>query len=162
LISIVIDNYIRGWTGTLPLTILKALGQPWKDPGRPKGPADIPFLGAFFYRMPIGGQRVDDFYNAYDEIVEAKADRRLMLERQDYAQFGASADTIALANAKVGAARTAISNQRALLKAIENSTLTSDEKIKHSDAIAAGMVATAKGGLQALQALDEGLRRQGK
>lgn len=160
---LVLDNYVRGWTGTLPFAILKGLGVPFKDPGRPTKIADVPFLGSFFYRMPIGGQVVDDFYNAYDAVVTAKADRRLMMERQDFTELGLNADTVARANAKLGNVRDALSKQRALVKVIQDHpTMTDEEKIKQTDKLGRAMVITSRAGLIALEGFEAGLAKAGK
>lgn len=148
---IVIDNYIREWGGTMPMAILKIFETPIKDPGRPKTLADMPFLGSFFVRNPVGGQRVDDFYEKYNNVVAAKEDLRLAIERNDITEIKDA--TKAEAVIKMSTITTALSNMRKAVSAINQSDMTDEEKIKRTDQLGVGMVETAKAGSLVLDTL---------
>jgi hypothetical protein len=78
---IVIDNYIRQWTGGLGAHALNILDKGLRATGiapdkvQPEATAaDMPLLKAFAARFPAGSaQSVQDFYNTYDERKSAKA-----------------------------------------------------------------------------------------
>lgn len=149
---IVVDNYIRQWTGTLPMTIAKVLERPFVTSERPRQWADVPFLGSFFARNVPGGQSVDDFYDRLDEVTAAKADLRLAIDRRDVGQIENAADVKAVL--KLTNVTTALKAQRDAVKFINQSEMTDDEKMKQTDAIGSGMVATAKAGLAVLDEIE--------
>lgn len=65
---IIIDNYIRGWTGTMGVGATKALDPLLRPSGAPKPPAstwaDMPVIGAFISRYPsMSAQPIQDVFS---------------------------------------------------------------------------------------------------
>jgi hypothetical protein len=75
---IVIDNYIRQWTGGLGSYVVGIMDQMLKPKDAPPGPtwtaADTPLLKAFAARFPgANAQSIQDFYDTYADRKTAKA-----------------------------------------------------------------------------------------
>jgi len=152
---IIMENYIRQWGGTLPMALLKVLEKPWHDPIRPGEWADIPIVGNFFARHPIGGQKVSDFYTKYDAVKEARANLRLAIERGDETEIEFSARD-ERAFLRLEGVTEALSNMRAYVRALalDDTPMTDEEKIKRVDEMSYGMVATAKAGLEIINSIN--------
>lgn len=144
---IVIQNYAREWLGTLPMTILRTMEMPYKEPGKPEELADLPFVGSFIARNPgMGAQPIIDFYNASDKIEAAHQDFKLAMERQDFSEIKETAKLQAFIN--LSNIKTALRHQSAVVNAIDTSkTMTRAEKLKYTDSLYGGMVQEAKAGL---------------
>lgn len=159
---IVIENYVRQWTGAAPLKALQYLESKITEDTRPWEPADNPLVGWFFVRNPVGGQKVNDFYEAYKEFETAQKDlrlakRRLNLDEVREVDLGKAAF-------KMNGLKTTIGKQRALIKSIYDTktveegsegapglSMTLAEKRKFIDAAAQQMVTAATLGLQQMR-----------
>jgi hypothetical protein len=90
---IVIDNYIRQYTGGLGSYVVNAMDAILKPKDAPAGPAwsaaDVPGLKAFATRFPsAGAQSIQDFYDTYAERKQTKASIDA-LQKRDPAAAGA-------------------------------------------------------------------------
>src|SRR5204863_8151537 len=78
---IVIDNYIRGWTGTLGTYAVQIADAALRKAGVLPDPiqpartlADIPAIRAFVVRYPsASAQSIQDFYDRYDKSAKLSA-----------------------------------------------------------------------------------------
>jgi len=148
----VIDNYMKGWLGTLPNVALHAIEQPFKPPGGPKELADIPFVGSFFVRHPGASASLDDFYAEYDKAQAAHTDWKLALKNQDPALMAQTANPMALV--KLGQYTQSMTRQEAMIAAVNRSDMTDTEKLKATDGLTEGLIATAKAGTQFLKSIE--------
>ena len=76
---IVMDNYVKGLTGSLGQGALEMLGREIEpeNVGRPWQISDNPIYGAFFFRKPgMSAKPIQDFYTSYRELAEAKASKQ--------------------------------------------------------------------------------------
>lgn len=152
---ITLDNYIRDWGGTVPMTFLRVIEDKTgaHNPGKPWETADLPFLGGLFARKPQGGVQVDDFYAKLKEITASKADLRLAIDRQNPLEIEEASSVEAFL--KISPITLALTNMRNMIKVIELSDMTDAEKIKFTDQIGVGMVEVAKAGSLILDSLTQ-------
>ncbi len=161
---IVIENYVRQWTGSVPLKALQYLESKITEDTRPWEPADNPLVGWFFVRNPVGGQKVNDFYEAYKEFETAQKDLRLAKRRMNLDEVREV--DLAKAAFKLNGLKTAIGKQRAMIKTIYDTktveegeegqrglgiAMTLAEKRKFIDAMSQQMVTAATMGLQQMR-----------
>ncbi|TXH46962.1 MAG: hypothetical protein E6Q97_28150 [Desulfurellales bacterium] len=161
---IVIENYVRQWTGSVPLKALQYLESKITEDTRPWEPADNPLVGWFFVRNPVGGQKVNDFYEAYKEFETAQKDLRLAKRRLNLDEVREV--DLAKAAFKMNGLKTAIGKQRAMIKTIYDTktveegeegqrgpgtAMTLAEKRKFIDAMSQQMVTAATMGLQQMR-----------
>lgn len=157
---IVIDNYVRQWTGGLGTAVLRSLDWTWRKAdivpeGAPKEWADNPFIGSFFARHPgTSAQPIDDFYTKLAEVKRAHKDFSLAVERNDLKDIDFTSKNV-MAFVKLTQMTNAMAQQRAVIAAINaNEDMTQDEKRQQISDIASGMIQVAKGGLQVLDSID--------
>lgn len=148
---IVIENYAREWSGTLPMTILGMLEAPFRPPSRPWQIADTPFAGSFFVRQTPGdAQSIQDFYEQLNRVEAANTDLRLALKQGNFDALAPGERQ--LAALKLSHLETALRAQSAVVTAInQNKDMTADEKRKYTDSIAANMLLLAKEGLAVIK-----------
>lgn len=152
---IVLENYVKGWLGPLPLTILGILEAPFKPMERPWEPSDIPWVSSFLVRNPGAGQALEDFYTELDSFTKAHADLKAAMESQDPVLMLRMSGNVK-AFTSLYSTRKAISTMSALVNAIgRDKTLTNDEKLKNIDGLYDAMYAAAKAGLLVMRALPE-------
>jgi hypothetical protein len=156
---IIVQNYVSSWTGTLPMTLLRALEQPYKPPARPQDIVDLPFVGAFFARQPqTTASSIQDFYDDYDKVQEGASDLRVALKHgnQREIQLALTEDA-----ALKGLSRFADSlrNMSAVVTAIDASNMTDDEKRKRTDQIASAMIQVSQAGSQTIKQFHEARAR---
>lgn len=156
---IVIDNYVRQWTGGLGSAVLKLLDASGRvmellPDGAPKEWADNPFIGSFFARTPnMSAQPIADFYDKLDEVKRANKDLALAISRNDVADIDFTSKK-AQAFLKVTQITDALNQQRQAIAAIAaNKDMTQDEKRQYIGDLASGMIQVAKGGKAVLDAV---------
>src|SRR5262249_53663990 len=72
---IVVDNYVRQWTGGIGGAVLRALDATIGEKDRLPDMANNPFIGSFFVRHPgTSAQPITDFYDAMDGITAKHKD----------------------------------------------------------------------------------------
>lgn len=170
---IVIENYIRQWGGTMPLKALQYLESKLVEDTRPWSPADNPLVGWFFVRNPVGGQKVNDFYEGLKKFEQARKDLQLAKRRRNLDEM--QQVNLAIAAFRLEGLKRAIGKQRAEIKAIyetktveEGQTtergpglaMTLDEKRKFIDGLSQQMVTSATMGLQQMREFDKILTDQ--
>jgi hypothetical protein len=152
---IIIDNYVREWTGALGGQVLKALDVPLgKEPTRPGfDVADLPFISGFVLRRPgMSSQVVTDFYDEAAKYEAMHADKVLEVKQgnieqaeKDYVNGGNKVVTI-------GRIKHALAVQRLALKAImKNDDMTVNDKRQLSERIYNDAIAISKFGSQILK-----------
>jgi hypothetical protein len=131
-----VDNWVKDWTGTLPLTILKALEARFvPGPVKSTDAANNPFLGSFYVRNFGAGKAIDDFYDAYDSYMTAQDDKRTAIKRDNPFEIAQTQDAQKIA--KIGSYYKAINGMFAVIRGIEDDkVMTGDEKRKAIDQVA--------------------------
>ena len=150
----VIDNYINGWLGSMPMAALRALSQPWAPPQPPTTLMQQfanPFIGSFFSRNPgEGSQPLIDFYQKAGDYEAAQADMRLAKERGNLDEMRMAISQQHFM--QVNQLREALHGQSAVLQGIyRNEGMTLEEKQKYTDSILSQQIDLAKLGLQLIQ-----------
>jgi hypothetical protein len=152
---IIIDNYIRGWGGTMAqygnLSIsagLKALGAVPQGPEAPeKTLADIPILRRFVQRWPHGGaQPIKDFYEKNALLEKAHATRSKVLKE------GGRDDDAPPVVQRVRNYATRMSQLQSLIRQLNiDKKLSAKEKRQKIDAAYLDLLNTAQLGLKAIK-----------
>ncbi len=151
---IIIDNYIREWTGALGGQVLKALDVPLgKEPTRPGFDiADLPFVSGFVLRNPgMSSQVVTNFYDEAAKFEALHTDKVLEVKQGNIEQ--AEKDYVNGGNKVVTTERIkhALAVQRLALKAImKNDAMTVDDKRQLSERIYNDAIAISKFGSRIL------------
>ena len=163
---VVMENYIRGWTGTLgPMALnlseralIKAGVIP--DPVRPEDTlADVPFVKAFVVRYPsMDAKPITEFYDRYKKFekfentirAQARAGNADAIEREIgldfYTQFGTSPKGI----------REMLSQQARIVRNIyRDPAMTREEKRQAVDQTYYLMINTARFGVEMMDQLKE-------
>lgn len=154
---IMIEDFVRNWSGTLGMDALKALNVPFHTTGRPWELTDIPFIQSFLIRNPgMSAEPIHEFYQARDQFKQAVADRSLALRR---ARMGAGGQEVedyasasAIPTASIDRMAAAIRMQQAVLEAVNNDPkMTTAEKRQYADTLYSNMILVAKAGLQVME-----------
>lgn len=152
---IIIDNYVREWTGPMGQQMLRIVDaimfpkttKPWEF-------ADVPVVGSFAVRNPgLSAQPIQDFYDELADVRRNNRDLALALERQNFEEIDwTSANTLAFV--KLNSTAQALSNQRSVIDSINSSTdMTVDDKRQLIETIYTQMIAESRVGLDVVQAL---------
>jgi hypothetical protein len=156
---IVLDNYVREWTGAMGSGLLRVLEAPYAPDTRPTESwfTDNPFIGSLFVQTPgTSAQPIMDFYDALDKVRTAHKDLKLAIERQDESLSNFNAEQVQ-AFLKLTAFENALRAQRSAINAITtDDKMTIDEKRQDIHTIYSGMIQVAKGGLVLTDAVDKG------
>lgn len=151
---LVIENFVTGWTGTVPLKVLKMLEAPFDPIQHASEAADLPFLGSFFVRHSDAGQVLDDFYDEYGKAAMARSDLLLAIKRGNVGEIALASKAAAFI--KVYKAREAVSNLTAVIRGVDgNPDMTADEKRLQTDQLASALYEVAKTGLLTLRAIGD-------
>jgi hypothetical protein len=151
---IIVDNYVRQWTGGMGATLMRILGAPFKDDGRPTELADSPLIGSFLVRNPgVSAQPIEDFYDEADKVEAKGAALKLAIQRQnDSLERFSESDVQSFL--KMDQYRQALSQQRSAVDAIEtDKKMSPAEKRQYTDTIYSGMIQTAKAGLEVMRSV---------
>lgn len=148
---IVLDNYVRQWTGTLGSTLLKILDVPIKT-DQPYEWADNPFVGSFLLRHS-GGEMIDRFYEKAKEVTRARRDLALAKGRDDDAMLDYTSDQDE-AYLRLDGIKQSLAVQRSVIDGIRNDKdMTVDDKRQLIDELTRGMIATARDGIEAADSI---------
>jgi hypothetical protein len=144
---IVVDNYVRGWAGTLGIDVMKALGAPFAVHNKPWEMSDLPFVQSFFVRNPqTGSQPIETFYDDMKTLEEAHANEFLALKRGDPSIMVQDAGKARLYSTLIGM-RATLGIQRTAIQAInDDAKMTVDEKRQNTDRIVGEMIGLAQAG----------------
>ena len=92
---VVVENYVRGWTGTLGMYILQGLDKSLTTTGvvkdlKPESTmADWPFIKAFVTRYPSAGtQSIHDFRDNFDQTTKVWNTFKIMIKRGQGDEIG--------------------------------------------------------------------------
>jgi hypothetical protein len=157
---IAIDNYVRGWGGTLGFTALKMLNMPFKDPGPPMDVADIPFVQSFVVRHPgAQAQSIEDFYDEEKKFTTAHADyeaaKKKLADGQEQEFNETSQDMRSFI--KVAEFNKALKVQQLVLQGVyQDQKMSTDEKRQRIEQTYTDMIETAKSGLELMRGVDSG------
>jgi hypothetical protein len=152
---IVVENYVRQWTGGLGYQALQLADKILKEAGvlvpATEGPAktlsDIPFVRAFVVRYPSSGtQHLTDFYDNMEKIGKVQGSVKVAMERGDARRMAEiMGQDPALAVAQLGAFRRAISEHVTMVRMIHASPdLSPEEKRDLIDNLYASITDMAK------------------
>lgn len=154
---IILDNYVRDWTGSLGLAAMRAVGAPFVASSKPWEMADIPFVGSFLVRHPdTSVQPIEDFFDMKAEAQKAVADKGIALKHLRE-QNPAAADELQRAledrQMKVDGIAHTLQQQHSLIRALNaDEKMTTDEKRQFTDQIVENMINLSNGGIQMLKA----------
>lgn len=166
---ILLENYIRGWSGNLGMYALSAADSALRkqgilpDPPQPASTlADIPFVKAFVVRYPsASAQSIQDFYDAYGraqayfQTYQAQARDGNLAAMQHIVMMGGPQAFLRLD----GIAK-ALGQQQKLVRDIyKNPEIAADEKRQLIDQLYFGMIQTAHAGNQAIAQASASLAR---
>lgn len=148
---IVLQQYVRDWSGTLGMQVLRILDAPQKPTYEI---ADNPFVGSFFTRYGSGTQPIDDFYDEAKKFFAAHRDlAKAMREGNEEAIDFTSEDTRAFIS--VNQFTEALANMRSAIAAVTNDKdMTVDEKRQFIDSTMLDMNATARAGHELLRGVE--------
>lgn len=152
------DNYVRGWTGSLGMGVLKTLDVPFHATKRPWEVADIPFVGSFTVRTPgMSAQPVQDFFDAMGKLETKHQDFALAMKHAEGGQVNNDVELTAQAGQyaqAVSPIKDAIMVMSSAIQAINaNPDMTDAEKRQSIDALYPQLVQTAKAGLDVIDQL---------
>lgn len=155
---ITLENFVRGWTGTVGMAALKALNTPFSHSGAPWEVSDIPFVQSFVVRNPgMGAQPIQDYYDEAKKFETAHADLSLAMNRL---KQGADTSELQQTSSDVRAMvqttniTKAIQMQQSVIQGInDNKEMTAGEKRQATDRAYSDMITTAKFGLQVLRGI---------
>lgn len=152
---IVVDNYVREWSGAMGSAALKIVSGFMRDSGKPSELADNPFIGSFLIRHgDSSAQPINDFYDAMDSVTAKHRDLALALQQQDESLIQFDTGQVQ-AFLKLTQFREALTAQRGVIDAITaDKEMSKDEKRQYIDNIYSGMIQTAKAGLSVVDAVN--------
>jgi hypothetical protein len=150
---IVVDNFVRQWTGTLGYQAMKAVGATMKT-SAPWQIGDIPFVGSFFVRNPtMSAYSIQNFYEGMERLEAAQANVRLALKKDEMDVFQQDAGKARIYQ-RLSLMKQAINMQRSVLDAINtNEKMTREEKQQNTDRIVGDMIMVASTGDKLIQGL---------
>lgn len=153
---IVLENYVRGWAGSVGTEVLRLLDAPLKETKMPWQVADIPVVQAFVVREPtMQSAPIQDFYTEMRKLQESQTDLRLAIERQDLTELERSGKDLR-SFVRLNKIREALSTQYSAITALaDNDKMTMDEKRQFIESTYAGMIETAKAGLAVLDEIEK-------
>ncbi len=150
---IVVDNFVRQWTGTLGYQAMKAVGATMKT-GAPWQITDIPFVGSFFVRNPsMSAQPIQDFYDGMSKLEARYENTKLALKKNELGVYEQDAAQGRLYQ-RLSTMKQALNLQRSVLDAInDNEEMTREEKQQATDRIVSDMIMVSRTGDKIIQGM---------
>lgn len=166
----VIENYIRSWSGTMGQYAVRLADQALiktgavPDPVKPTATlADIPVIKAFAIRYPsASAQSIQDFYDRYSKAKKLTDTIQHLAKNGDLqsAQKLMDAQESVAAFLKLDGMKSAMAAQTQYIRLIyKNPEMTPDEKRQQIDAVYSQMIETTKFGNQILEKLEKDLEK---
>lgn len=163
---VVVENYVRAWTGNLGAYALQAADVALAksgvtpDPVKPKDTlADIPFVKAFVVRFPSSGaQPIQDFYNEYAKHEQYSNTITHLRKTGQYDELQKLIeDPVTQDNlVKLAGINEALKNQAQFARRIyKNPDFTADEQRQMLDGVYYGMIETAKAGNDLMREIEQ-------
>lgn len=163
---VVIDNYIRGWTGTLGTYAMQLADLGLRKTGvlpDPLKPAmkleDMPVIRAFMVRYPsAGAQSIQDFYDNYTESQKVVSTVKLLAQRGDIEAMTREMNMDQSKLVKLDGIKAALSNAQKVIQMIDqNQKINPDEKRQLIDTIYMQMIAMSHAGNDETQQIKNAL-----
>ena len=165
----VIDNYIRGWTGTLggyavqiaDFALRKTGVLP--DPVKPTMKLeDMPAIKALMVRYPsAGAQSIQDFYESYNESQKVITTVKMLAQRGDIEAMTREMNIDQSKLVKLDNIKSGLANAQKVIQMIDqNQKFDPDEKRQLIDTIYLQMIAMARAGNDATQQIKKALGHQ--
>jgi hypothetical protein len=145
---IILENYVRAWSGSLGTDVLKALNAPFSQNEAPWQIADVPFVASFVVRHPtMQATTIQNFFDDYNRVKEQNKNAFLAIQRGNEQEINEVVEN-PLAFIQLTQTSAALHAQAGAVQAInQDKDMTSDEKRQTIDSIYEGIIATARGGL---------------
>lgn len=143
---VVIDNYVRGWTGSIGQGISRVLDIPLGDhDNAPWTVSDIPFVQGFVVRQPgMGAQPIQDFYANLAQARAATRDLHLAQERESDQQMDEAGNN-PLAGSHLDRVATALSHMSQAIRGINaDDHMSVDEKRQFIEQTYSDMIVIAR------------------
>jgi len=157
---LVIDNYIRGWTGTMGNYIVDLADLALRKTGVLPDPvepapqlADMPIIRAFMIRYPsASAQSIQDFYERYNEATTVYSTVSYLARQGDVESAMREAQIDPAMMVRMQGIHQALSNAHRFIQAVnKNQQINADEKRQLIDATYMQMILMAReGNAQAL------------
>lgn len=164
---IVIDNYIRGWSGTLGTYAVQLADVALRktgvlpDPIRPAGTlADIPGVKAFVIRYPSAqAQPIQDFYDNYAKSEKVITTIKHLASMGDAQAALREAQLDPGALVKLDGIHKGLANAQSMIQMVDkNQSIKPDEKRQLIDAAYMQMIQMATAGNAAVQVIERSLK----
>lgn len=172
-----LDQYVKGWTGTLGANVLKALdipvtkvqeamNSPFVVGKKPGELADLPFVGSFLVRSPgMSAQPLRTFYDEMGKLEAKSNDFALAMKRAESGQIG-EIDVTAPAGQYASAVeplKEAIGVQVAAIQAINsNKDMSAAEKRQATDQLMTGLIETSREGVRVIDEINASAKQAAK
>lgn len=159
---IVIDNYVRQWTGTTGFAIMKAVSAPFKTGGKPWEFSDVPGVQGFVARHPdMNAQPIQDFYNDKKEMDTLMHNQQLAKKRMkqggDTEEFENAMGQSFFRSERAAQALNTMHNS--ILTLQNDPTMKDFERRQFIEQIYSQMIEVSRGSSQAIQAFKEGMKQ---
>jgi hypothetical protein len=160
----VIDNYIRGWTGSLGAYTVAALDKGLRsagvlpDPPQPASTlADIPVVKAFVVRYPAAtAQSIQDFYERHGERKKVYDTFQYLVANGDPDAAIKEAELAPEAFARMDGMRETLGVLNSAIRMVwRNPDMSPSDKRQLIDSMYGQMIEVARAGNQAMQEVDE-------
>lgn len=161
---IVIDNYVRGWTGSMGAYVTQALDAGLRKAGVLPDPptpiatlADIPVVKAFMVRYPSGtAQSIQDFYDDYGKRKTVYTTFQYLVKNGDPDAAMKEANLDPGAFARLDGVHSSIGQSNADIRMVyKNPDIKPDEKRQLIDSMYGQMTEMARAGNEAMAAVDK-------
>lgn len=168
----VLENYVRGWSGSLGMYALQAADVALAktgigpDPVKPKDTlADIPFVKAFVIRYPsTGAQPIQDFYNEYAQHEKVSNTISHLAKTGDFTSLEKELSDPQVQDmlVKLSGIHDSLRTQAQFARRIyKNQEFSSSDQRQMLDGIYFGMIETAKMGNELMRTLKEAQKQSG-
>lgn len=153
---ITLENFVRGWAGSVGVDALRILDAPFKQSTMPWNLSDLPIIRGFVVRHPtMNAAPIKDFFDEVKELEQASGDLEAAIRRNNDGEIDLATETMD-AFIDLQAIREAIYNQYSTIVALnEDTEMTMDEKRQFIESAYSDMIATARLGLQTVDSLKE-------
>lgn len=157
---IVIENYVKNWTGTAGMTALRLMNAPFNQSGRPWEVSDIPFVSGFVTRNPhMNAQPIQDFFEENHKLEVSLADLALARKHARLGVPGAEAELNTAIEQKMQPLRgiaEALRLKRDVLVAVNNDkTMNTDEKRQFAEQAYSDMIIMSRDGLRRIREMKQ-------
>lgn len=165
----IIENYIRSWTGGLGRYAVQAADQlliqsgTIEDPVKPSATmSDVPFVKSFVVRYPTAGaESLSEFYDSYKEGIRFEKTAKLLEKRQEIAEledYMKNGEMLAKVSMLKAINQTLADNRQILYSVYLSKDLSRDEKRQFIDTLYHQMIETAKMGNEQIREIEKSFK----